>query len=349
MEKSSKILVTGANGHVGFNLIKTLQDRGYTNLRVSVRDAQNPEKSAALRGLGLTDIVSLDIRDAEAFEQASAGVDVLFHVAATYRIYTGGADADRGMIKDSLDGVRAAMNAAAKQGVSKIVLTSSIVTLPHTAKAQFRPDETVWATDLRVPYIRAKTEGEQLAWKLAEELGLNLVTILPGAILGPNFGKGTQTTDYILAPMMGSMRLGTIRATLPIIDVRDVVDGHILAAEQDANGRFVIGADDAVEFPEILNVMRRVDPKTPKALSVMPRTAMRILPMFDWVTHKLLGTPRIMTREMAQTMATGSLVADNSRAKRELGWHPKIGLEQTLRDTMQELKSTHPSRFAAGL
>jgi dihydroflavonol-4-reductase len=103
--------------------------------------------------LGITDIVSLDIRDSEAFKGVSQDIDVLFHVAATYRFHTGGVGADQEMIKDSMDGVRSAMEAAKNNGIGKVVLTSSIATIPTVVKGQEPADETQWRTDVRVPYL----------------------------------------------------------------------------------------------------------------------------------------------------------------------------------------------------
>lgn len=339
MDKSSKILVTGANGHVGFNIVAMLLQDGYTNVRVSVRDKDDPAKTTALADLGISDIVSLDIRDANAFRAACQGVSHLFHVAATYRYHTGGADADAEMIKDSVSGVRSAMTAAAENGVKKVILTSSVVTLPFTPNGAEAPDEDAWTTDLSVPYIRAKTEAEKLAWEMAKDLGLDLVTVLPGAVLGPHFGKGTQSTDYILGIMKGSMQMGTVAATFPVIDSRDVARGHILAAEKQSAGRYIIAADNAPTFPDVIKVMRTIDSKIPRPMMVVPRFMYSVLPMFDWMTNKMMGTPRTMTPEFARAAKGGNILGRNDKAKRELGWSQSVPLDQTLRETMAELKA----------
>lgn len=338
MEKKSKILVTGANGHVGFNLVKMLLEDGYTNLRVSVRDKDDPAKTKALEALGVTDIVSPDIRDGQAFREAATGIDHLFHVAATYRFHTGSAEADASMIEDSMAGVRSAMTAAAANNVTKVILTSSIVTLPRAPDSGTVPDETTWVHKPDVPYIKAKTDAERLAWSMAEASGVDLVSLLPGGVIGPNFGRGTQTTDYILAIMKGSMRMGTITARLPLIDVRDVVRGHILAAEKNGTGRYILAADDPPDFPTTIEAMRKIDPKVPGALMILPKALYGTLPFFDWLSNKTLGAPRTITAEFAKSFKSGDMLADNAKAKRELGWAQTVSLERSLRDTMAELK-----------
>lgn len=338
MNKDAKILVTGGNGHVGFNLVRMLLDDGYVNLRVSVRDKDDPQKTSALKALGVSDLVSLDIRDPARFEEVCEGVEFLFHVAATYRFHTDSATADAEMIKDSLEGVRSAMGAAAKCRVRKVILTSSIVTLPLAKEGASIPDETHWVENPQMPYLKAKSEAEKLAWSMADDLGINLVSLLPGAVLGPGFGRGTQSTDYVLAITKGSMRMGTIAAKFPVIDVRDIVRGHILAAEKDAKGRYILAADNAPSFVEVIKAMRRIDPKVPGALMVVPKLFYGALPACDWLSSRILDAPRTTTRAMVTPMKSGDMLADNSKAKRDLGWSQQYSLEQTLRDTMHELK-----------
>jgi dihydroflavonol-4-reductase len=339
METTSKILVTGANGHVGFNLVKMLLEDGHDNLCVSVRDKDDPTKTAALKALGVKDIASLDVRDEPTFRKVCAGVQFLFHVAATYRFHTGSTEADAALIEDSMAGVRSAMYAAAANKVNRVILTSSIVTLPVAADGAALPDEACWAHQKDVPYIKAKTEAERLAWQMAQALGVDLVTVLPGAVIGPHFGRGTQSTDFVLAIMKGSMRLGTIGAQMPLIDVRDVARGHVLAAQKGESGRYILAADAPPAFPEIITTMRKVDPKVPRALMVVPEALYAALPFFDWLSHKTLGTPRTMTAALAKTMKSGRMLADNHKAKRELGWQPAVSTEQSLRDTMAELRA----------
>ena len=84
--------------------------------------------------------------------------------------------------------------------------------------------------------------------------------------------------------------------------------------------------------------MRDIDSKVPKAMMVVPKAMYGALPFFDWLSNKTLGAPRTITPEVASAFKKGEMLADNSKAKRELGWTPQVTLEETLRDTMAELK-----------
>ena len=77
------VLVTGANGHVGYALIKLLLDRGY-HVRGSVRDKNNPELVSHLSKLDI-DLVELDLMKPETLDAAMKDMEGLFQVAAVYK------------------------------------------------------------------------------------------------------------------------------------------------------------------------------------------------------------------------------------------------------------------------
>lgn len=333
-----KTLVTGANGHLGYNLCRALLDQGY-QVRASIRSAADESKAAPLRALGDIELIGLDVRDPDGFARAVEGVDRLFHVAATYAYYTGSRAKDAEMVRDSVEGAENALRAAARAGVGKVVLTSSAITLPLTVPGAPPATEKDWRDDLSVPYFRAKVEGERTGWRLAKELGVNLVTVLPGAVIGPGFHRRTTSTDVIEGIMLGTMRLGAPRSNIPLVDVRDVASAHVLAAQQDVSGRFIVCNDSFPSFLELTRLMHRIDPAVPAAPSLIPDFALGLVPLFDGLGARLLGSPRVLTPEFVATIKGKVFNMSNTRAKAELGWQPEIPLEQSVADTMAAIRA----------
>jgi dihydroflavonol-4-reductase len=334
----TRVMVTGGNGHLGHNLATDLHARGY-DVRASVRDAADPDKAGRLREAGIADIVSLDVTDAHRFREAVAGVEILFHVAATYRYWTPSPEADAEMVRDSVEGATNAVRAAAAQGVRRVVLTSSAVTLPFAESPDDKHDESTWRTDLRVAYFRAKTEAERAAWRLAEELGVTMVAILPGGILGPGFVRGTPSTDLVENIMRGGYRTGVPRTNFPAVDVRDVVRAHVLAAESDLTGRVAVVNDDLPTFRDLVSTMHGIDPRVPRSWMTLPDLALAAAPFFDALNARLMGTKRVVNDEFIGSVRGRWWAVSNERAKDELGWRPEITLEQSLADTMATLRS----------
>jgi dihydroflavonol-4-reductase len=285
------------------------------------------------------ELCELDVRDAARFDAVTRDIEVLFHVAATYSIYTGSRLADEAMIRDSLEGVENALRSAARNGVRKVVLTSSMVTLPWRPHGQPTATEDDWQTDLRTPYVRAKTLAEQRAWQLSAELGVQLVSVLPSAIGGPGFHRRTATTDIIEGIMLGTMRFGAPPLEVAWVDVRDVVRGHVLAAERDVTGRFHLCNDRFPSFLELTRILHQIDRTIPAAPRALPETLLGALPALDALNAMLLGSPRVLTAEFVGMLRGVALPNDSSRAKAELGWKPEIPLDVSLSETVDTIRA----------
>jgi dihydroflavonol-4-reductase len=345
MADRKQAFVSGANGHIGNNLVKALLDRGYS-VRASVRDAGDAVK---LQGLPLDriEVVSLDVRDADRFAQVTAGTQVLFHLAATYKNYVrDAAEADE-MTRDSLEGARAAVLAAARNAVPRLVFTSSVVTIPLVPRGGPPTTEADWRTEFQVPYHRAKTLAEQEAWRLAREHGVDMVAVLPGAVIGPGFQRGTASTDAIESIRCGGLKRGTPRANFPAVDVRDVVEGHLLAAESGKGGRFIVCNDHLPTLQELGRLAHACDPSIPPPGPLMPDAAMALGPLFDWINHKATGAPRTVGSEFIAAVRGKEWTMSNARAKAELGWRQRVPLERSVADTLATLKALH-ARPAVG-
>lgn len=341
MQQARKVFVTGANGHVGNNLVRALLERGY-EVRASVRDANDPAKTRLLP-VGDIELVSLDVRDESRFAEASQGVDILFHVAATYKNYTATRQEADEMRRDAIEGARAAVMAAVRNRIPRMVLTSSVVTIPLVPRGGRPTTEEDWRTDFTLPYHHAKTVAEQEAWKLAKEHGVNMVSVLPGAILGPGFARGTSSTDAIESIMVGGLKNGTPNANFPAVDIRDVIDGHIRAAESGATGRFIIINDKLPTLADLGRIAHDIDPSIPPPGNMLPDFVMALGPFFDWLNHKTLGAPRTVGSEFIAAVKGKEWTMSNQRARSELGWSQRIPLEQSVADTITTLRGLRRS------
>jgi dihydroflavonol-4-reductase len=283
-------------------------------------------------------LVALDVRDGEAFERALQSIEVVFHVAATYKsIVADEAEAEE-LMRDAVDGTRAAMQAAARAGVRKVVLTSSVVTLPYRDRGGPPATEADWTDNTAIPYFRAKVESEREAWRLAKELNQELVTVLPGGIGGPGFTRRTPTIELIEGMLLGSMRFGAPRLNFSYVDARDVARAHILAAEKSVDGRFIVCNDEQPSIRGWSQAVHEADPSAPAAPWELPGFMTSLLPMLETVNQRLFGIPRFVSPESVDVVKGRWLVFDNSRARRELGWSPQWSFVDSLRDTTQAIR-----------
>lgn len=332
-----RVLVTGANGHLGFNLAAGLIERGYT-VRAGVRSAADSRVAARLKALGVLEIVDADLSRPDELRAAVDGQELLFHAAAVFSIER----ARAGEMQDaSVGGTRAILRAAADARVRKVVLTSSAATLPMVRPGEPPVDETRWADDLRVPYFRAKTEGEQAAWQAARDLGLNLVSLLPGSIIGPGFVRNTPTIDFVDAAMRNSFRLLVPDANLTLVDIRDAVRAHVLAAERDCDGRFAACYDTAPSLRSLVETMHGIDPAISRPLATAPAFLTPLLPTLDAINRVMRGSPRLASPDMLATIRGKVFNVSNQRIAHVLGWRPSVPIERSLRDTMRTLRELH--------
>jgi dihydroflavonol-4-reductase len=331
-----KVLVTGANGHLGTNLVTDLLASGH-RVRGSVRDLRDPGRTQHLSQLGPVELVEADLDRTDTLRTAVAGQDAIIHTAAIYQLHAPGRATE--IIRASVGGVESVMRAAAEAGVRRVILTSSTTTLPLVEPRASPVDEAAWTDDLRVPYFRAKTEGERRAWQLAEELGIDLATVLPGAFGGPGFQRNTPTIDLVEAIMDGALRLGAPPINYPWVDVRDVARAHRLVLETGASGRFIAVNDRQPTLMEIAQTMHAIDRTIPNPMMTLPSFTMPLLPYLESAGHRVLGIARFSTPELVATLSGRVWRISNEKSRRELGWAPEISIKQSLSDTIDAIRT----------
>lgn len=338
MTSGKRVVVTGGNGHVGYNLARLLKERGY-QIRVTVRDAGDAQKTKALRDLGV-ELVSADLMQPETLAPAMAGMDGLFQVAAVYQTHA--RNPEKEIIEPSVIGGLNALKAAHAAGVKKVVFTSSVAAIGSNAPADRPLTEEAWNDDAVSPYFRAKTGAERKAWAFAKESGLNLVVINPGAIIGPGFFRHTPSTIMFEQVIRGQLPFA-LPTGFTLVDVRDVASAHLLAYERDdAHGRY-LACDRYFSMPELMRFLHEMDPALKVPRMVLPRALLPLVPLMDWLQHKILGTPRQITRAMVTELGGRYQNATGDRLRKELGW-TTIDFKQSVRDTLDWIRRTLMTR-----
>ena len=182
--------VTGATGFLGSHVARALAERG-ADLRLLVRANSNIKNIADLKA----ELVAGDLRDPASLEQGIAGCDVVFHVAADYRLWV--RDPNE-MYRANVEGTRAILEAARRNGVRRVVYTSSVATMGFTSNGQPADENSPVSLDNMIGhYKRSKFIAEQLAIEAARA-GQEVVIVNPSTPVGERDIKPTPSGRIIV-------------------------------------------------------------------------------------------------------------------------------------------------------
>src|SRR5579863_9893216 len=227
-------LVTGATGFVGWHVARKLVDRGQ-RVRVLARDP------ARIRELDGVEPARGDLRDPDSLARAVAGCGLVFHVAADYRLWTREPDE---MYRSNVDGTRNLLAAAKSAGVERVVYTSTVGCIGMPNDGGLGDERSpVAIEEMTGPYKRSKFLAEKVALEVAES-GLDVVVVNPTAPVGDHDFKPTPTGKILVDFVRGKMP-AFLDTGLNVVDVRDVADGHLQAAEGGKTGeRYILGSEN---------------------------------------------------------------------------------------------------------
>jgi dihydroflavonol-4-reductase len=319
-----RALVTGGTGFVGSHVVRALVDDG-----VSVRALARPGSDRrAMAGLPV-EIVTGDLTDPASLAAALAGVEVLYHVAADYRLW---APDPAVLYRVNVDGTRALLRAAEAAGVSRVVYTSSVGALGLRPDGRPGTEATpVRLEDMVGDYKRSKFLAEREA-EAAAARGLPVVIVNPSAPVGPWDWKPTPTGRMLVDYLKGRM-LAYLETGLNVVHVRDVARGHLLAAARGQAGeRYILGH---VEGNLALRaIFERLAPYTgvPAPRVRLPHRVAMALAAGSELVARVTGREPLVAKT-AVRMAAKRMYFDPSRAVRELGL-PQTPVDEALRDAV---------------
>jgi dihydroflavonol-4-reductase len=308
MKSSAKTLVTGGTGFVGRAVVTELLAAG-REVRVLARNPAHP----ALQGLEVEVAVG-DLRDADSLQRALRGCDVLFHVAADYRLWV--PDPEE-MYAVNVQGTRNLLAAAAAQGVARVVHTSTVGALGNPGNGTPGTEETPVSVEEMVGhYKRSKFLGEQVALEFARQ-GLPVVIVNPSTPVGPWDSRPTPTGEMIVGFLKRRMP-AYLETGLNLVHVRDAARGHLLAEEKGQVGEKYILGNKNLSLSAVFQMLSEISglPAPKVRLPYWPVLALACVNEF-WATH-ISGRPPRMPLT-AIRMARKYMYFDNTKAVKQLG------------------------------
>ncbi len=316
--------LTGATGFLGSHVARALVEQG-ADLRLLVRPTSNLRNLEGLKA----ETASGDLRDRASLERAMRGCDTVFHVAADYRLWV--TDPNE-MYRSNVEGTRAILEAARKNGVKAVVYTSSVATMGFTGNG--RPadeDSPVSLADMIGHYKRSKFMAEQIALE-AGRSGMRVAIVNPTTPIGENDIKPTPT-GRIIVDFLKRKFPAYVETGLNLVDVRECARGHVAALEKGRSGeRYILGGEN-LTLKQILDKLGQIT-GLPSPKVKLPYMVAYAAGAFDeTITGRLLhGEPRATIETVR--MGKKKMWASSAKAERELGWRT-VPVDEALRRAVE--------------
>ncbi len=317
----SAIVVTGAAGHVGANLVRELLAQGQ-HVRALVHHDRR-----ALAGLDV-EAVPADVRNLDSLLHAFEGAELVYHAAGYISI-----SSDEWLRLEAVNvlGTRNVVEACLRCGVERLVHLSSVETLLGQPFGEL-VDESRALVDSRYgsPYARSKAAGEkEVRQGLAR--GLDAVVLYPSAIIGPHDHRLGFPNTGLLAICRGEL-WALVDGGFDWVDVRDVVRGALEAAARAPTGRRYILSGHWASLRELANLAEEINGFRARRL-VFPMWLARAGAPFAVGLNRLAGKRPLYTSAALKPL-WGNHRLSHARATQELGYEPRP-LKETIVETLQ--------------
>jgi len=248
------VLVTGAAGFIGENLVFRLAESG----AVVHAFCYTPEEARRLVHPKIKTFLG-DVLDKERIGIAMAGCQQVYHLAAFAKVWV----KDIRVIHDvNVTGTLNVLDKAKELGVDRVVVTSSAGVIGPSRKQQVTEDSEPWI-GYSTEYERAKAIMEEKTGEYARE-GLNVVIVNPTRVYGPGLlSESNAVTRIVIKYMCGKWHFipgdGKKIGNYAFID--DVVNGYVSAMEKGRSGeRYILGGENR-SYNELFESIRNISGK----------------------------------------------------------------------------------------
>ncbi len=327
-----RILVTGASGYIAKHVIADLYKRDFT-VRGTVRDLSYSDtvKSDIEAHLGKEidiEFIEANLNIDEGWSDAVSGCEAVMHTASPFPLNHFGDEQE--LIRPAKEGTVRVLEAAAKNSVNRVVLTSSNAAVYAGNRHISEFNEDIWSNiDIKGmrAYTKSKTIAERAAWDfVSQNESLKLTTVNPVLVWGPGIGDHLRSASLTLFKMLMNREMPMVpNMKIPVVDVRDVSLAHVNALENEESfGKRFLVCEGAYWMIDVCRKMQEIGIDAPTR--VAPSLFIRIMSMFD---KKLKDTVPFLDYEYT---------IDCARARQTLAFDP-VSIDQSIRDTREYLNS----------
>lgn len=317
-----KVLLTGANGHVGANTARGLLARGH-DVVAFVRPTSDLR---GLDGLPVT-YAQGDVTDVKSLTAAAKGCDAIVHTAAVYRYWSKNpAEIER----VAHQGTQNIMDVAENAGVKRMVYTSSTwaIGITDDPKKSLTTDD--WNTQPQTLYGRAKTASERKAWELADKSGISLVVFCLGGVMGPYDYNITPSSRIVLGMADGSGQ--TFNSGVGIADARDVGTLQARGVDEPVAGKRYPIAQNAT-FQELGQIVTKLTGREVKHFGASRPVAKVVAGLME-LAARITGKEPALTRALVEDMGERYMFVDSTPTWQAFQYTPRP-VEETVRACLE--------------
>lgn len=320
-------IITGANGHLGGTIVRMLNGRP-----VQVRGLVFGDKKK--QDTGSIHYYSGDVREPETLRPLFEGCEdmetIVIHTAGIIDISN---HVSPELYDVNVNGTKNILALCREYPVKRLVYVSSVHAIPEQKRGNvtgeirdFSPDAVVGG------YAKTKAEATREVLRAAQE-GLDAVVVHPSGILGPYDRSGNHLVQMVAEYLHGTLP-ACVKGGYDFVDVRDVAEGCLLAAEKGRKGECYILSDRYCEIREVLEIAGDVSGK--KRLPVLPLWMAKMAAPFIQLHARRKKRRPLYTAYSLHVLGTGERFS-HKKATEELGYHPR-DLKVTIRDMVAEMQ-----------
>ena len=320
-------IITGANGHLGGTIVRMLNGRP-----VQVRGLVFGDKKK--QDTGSIHYYSGDVREPETLRPLFEGCEdmetIVIHTAGIIDISN---HVSPELYDVNVNGTKNILALCREYPVKRLVYVSSVHAIPEQKRGNvtgeirdFSPDAVVGG------YAKTKAEATREVLRAAQE-GLDAVVVHPSGILGPYDRSGNHLVQMVAEYLHGTLP-ACVKGGYDFVDVRDVAEGCLLAAEKGRKGECYILSVRYCEIREVLEIAGDVPGK--KKLPVLPLWMAKMAAPFIQLHARRKKRRPLYTAYSLHVLGTGERFS-HKKATEELGYHPR-DLKVTIRDMVAEMQ-----------